>query len=103
MSSASRTYANELFVDPVRRDEEPEAADERRAREDRGEDGPLGARSGDGRRARRATEDDDARLFGTHDTRSDGDGRRGFRPTSRPRKGATRPEPIVTCPLRAES
>jgi hypothetical protein len=64
------TFSNDLFVDPVRRDEEPEAADEAVARvATRGEDPLLG---GDDLRntddeAARTTDNDDAALYGTRD------------------------------------
>ncbi len=67
------TYANDIFVDPVRRDEEPEAADEAAARAAaRGEDPLLGgsdlADTDD--EAQLASDDDDASLFGTRDIES---------------------------------
>jgi hypothetical protein len=64
------SFANDLFVDPVRRDEEPEAADDQVARDrDRGEDHLLGGRDVDTTEseAERVADDDDAALFGTHD------------------------------------
>jgi hypothetical protein len=67
------TYTNDIFVDPVRRDEEPEAADDAVARaSERGEDALLGGTdlSATDDEARRATDDDDASLFGTRDRES---------------------------------
>jgi hypothetical protein len=64
------SFSNELFVDPVRRDEEPEAADDQVARAlDRGEDDLLGGTDVDSTdpEAERVADDDDAALFGTHD------------------------------------
>jgi hypothetical protein len=64
------TYANDLFVDPVRRDEEPEAADEAVGRASfRGEDPLLGGSdlSQTDDEAVRTTDNDDAALFGTRD------------------------------------
>ncbi|MDB4911112.1 MAG: transport-associated protein [Gemmatimonadetes bacterium] len=64
------SFSNDLFVDPVRRDEEPEAADEQVARDlNRGEDHLLGGKDVDvtDPEAERVTDDDDAALFGTHD------------------------------------
>ena len=63
-------FSNDLFVDPVRRDEEPEAADDQVARDrERGEDHLLGGTDVDTTEAEaeRITDDDDAALFGTHD------------------------------------
>ena len=67
------SYANDIFVDPVRRDEEPEAADDATARAaSRGEDALLGGTdlSDTDDEAQRATDDDDASLFGTRDITS---------------------------------
>jgi hypothetical protein len=67
------SYSNDIFVDPVRRDEEPEAADDAVARAaSRGEDGLLGGTdlSATDDEAQRATDDDDASLFGTRDIES---------------------------------
>jgi hypothetical protein len=64
------SYSNDIFVDPVRRDEEPEAADDQVARDrDRGEDHLLGGTDVDTTEseAERVADDDDAALFGTHD------------------------------------
>jgi BON domain len=64
------SYANDIFVDPVRRDLEPEAADDEVGGErGRGEDSLLGV---DGRNTGTADseavdDNDDAALFGTHD------------------------------------
>lgn len=66
-------FANDLIVDPVRRDEEPEAADEAVARAAaRGEDPLLGGSdlSDTDDEAQRATDNDDASLFGTRDIES---------------------------------
>jgi hypothetical protein len=67
------TYTNDIFVDPVRRDEEPEAADEAVARAaDREDDSLLGGSdlSATDDEAQRATDNDDASLFGTRDIES---------------------------------
>jgi hypothetical protein len=64
------TFTNDLFVDPIRRDEEPEAADEAVARAgSRGEDPLLGGSdlSATDDEAIRAVDNDDASLFGTRD------------------------------------
>ena len=64
------TYTNELFVDPVHRDEEPEAADDAVARARyRGEDPLLGGSdlSATDDEAIRTSDNDDAALFGTRD------------------------------------
>ena len=64
------TFSNDIFVDPVRRDEEPEAADEAVARAAaRREDSLLGGRdlSATDDEAQRATDNDDASLFGSRD------------------------------------
>jgi hypothetical protein len=64
------TYTNDIFVDPVRRDEEPEAADEAVARAGfRGEDPLLGGSdlSQTDDEAIRTNDNDDAALFGTRD------------------------------------
>ena len=62
------SFSNDLFVDPVRRDEEPEAADDAVARAaTRGEDPLLGGDdlSSTDDEARRAKDNDDDSLFGT--------------------------------------
>jgi hypothetical protein len=64
------SYSNDIFVDPVRRDEEPEAADEQVGRErGLGEESLLGI--GDKNTGTPESEsvhdDDDEALFGTHD------------------------------------
>jgi len=64
------TYSNDLFVDPIHRDEESEAADDAVARAaSRGEDPLLGgsdlASTDD--EAERTKDNDDAALFGTRD------------------------------------
>jgi hypothetical protein len=67
------TFSNDIFVDPIRRDEEPEAADEQVARvTNRGEEPLLGGSDVDGTDtgAERAHDDDDPALFGTHDYRT---------------------------------
>lgn len=64
------SFSNDLFVDPVRRDEEPEASDESDARAaSRGEDSLLGGSdlSATDDEAQRATDNDDAALFGSRD------------------------------------
>jgi len=66
-------FANDLIVDPIRRDEEPEAADEAVARAAaRGEDPLLGGSDlpDTDDEALRATDNDDASLFGTRDIES---------------------------------
>ena len=66
-------FANDLIVDPVRRDEELEAADEDVARAAaRGEDPLLGGSdlSATDDETQRATDNDDASLFGTRDIES---------------------------------
>jgi hypothetical protein len=65
-----KAYANDLLVDPVLRDEEPEAADEQVAlAEARGEDPLLGDAQPDTSdpEVERVRDDDNAALFGTHD------------------------------------
>jgi hypothetical protein len=62
------TYSNDLFIDPVARDDEPEAADEAVARaEDRGEDPLLGGQdlASDDDEELRITDNDDEALYGT--------------------------------------
>jgi hypothetical protein len=63
-------YANDIFIDPIRRDLEPEAADEQVERvRDREEETLLGG-SDDGTtdpEAARADDNADSSLFGTHD------------------------------------
>ncbi|MEP7066744.1 MAG: BON domain-containing protein [Gemmatimonadota bacterium] len=63
------SYANDIFIDPVRRDEEAEAADDEVAHvRNLGEDSLLGASENTGTPDSGAVEDnDDAALFGTHD------------------------------------
>ena len=64
------SFSNDLFVDSVRRDEEPEAADEAVARAAaRGEDPLLGGSdlSATDDEAQRVTDNDDAALFGSRD------------------------------------
>jgi BON domain-containing protein len=63
-------YANDIFVDPIRRDLEPEAADEQVGRVlGREEETLLGGSDVNTTdpEAERATDNDDASLFGTHD------------------------------------
>ena len=66
-------FSNNLVVDPIRIDEEPEAADEQVARaEDRGE-GPIlgGSDTNDtDPEDERVRDNDEQSLFGTHDVRS---------------------------------
>jgi hypothetical protein len=58
---------NELMVDQIRRDEEPEAIDDHLANQD-GDEEPLGRpRDDQSDSADHLSEDLDARLFGTHD------------------------------------
>jgi hypothetical protein len=67
------SFSNDLLVDPVRRDEEPEAADEAVARATaRGEDPLLGGSdlSATDDEAQRVTDNDDAALFGSRDIES---------------------------------
>jgi hypothetical protein len=66
-----KRYRNELVVDEIRRDEEPEAVDDHLAesRERQGE--PIGKRPENvDDEAEHLEEDLDARLFGTHDVQS---------------------------------
>ena len=65
-------FRNELVIDPIRRDEEPEAIDDHLGRNaDRG-GAPLGRAPDDqmGPEAEHLMEDLDARLYGTHDVQS---------------------------------
>jgi hypothetical protein len=65
-------FRNELVIDPIRRDEEPEAIDEHLGRSaDRG-DAAIGRAPDDqmGSEAEHLMEDLDARLYGTHDLQS---------------------------------
>ena len=67
------TYSNDIFVDSVRRDEEPEAADDAVARAASSADESLlgGSDLSDtDEEAQRATDNDDASLFGTRDIES---------------------------------
>ena len=67
------TYSNDIFVDPIRRDEEPEAADEAVARAaDREDESLLGGSdlSATDDEAQRATDNENASLFGTRDIES---------------------------------
>ena len=64
------SYANEIFVDPVRRDEEPEAADEQVGRVlGRGDETLLGGRDVNTTddEAERVGDNDEEALHGTHD------------------------------------
>ncbi|MBK5187875.1 MAG: BON domain-containing protein [Gemmatimonadaceae bacterium] len=64
------SFSNDLFVDPVRRDEAPEAADEQVAAADsRGEGSLLGGVDTETTdpEAARIDDNDDASLFGTRD------------------------------------
>ncbi len=66
-----KRYRNELVVDEIRRDEEPEAVDDHLAdsRERKGE--PIGRRPENiDDEAEHLEEDLDARMFGTHDVQS---------------------------------
>jgi hypothetical protein len=66
-------FTNALVVDPIRIDEEPEAADEQVARaEDRGEGPILGGTDTNTTdpEDERMVDNDDQALFGTHDVRS---------------------------------
>jgi BON domain-containing protein len=63
-------YANDIFIDPIRRDLEPEAADEQVGRvRGREEETLLGGSDVDTTdpEAARADDNDDSSLFGTHD------------------------------------
>ena len=63
-------YANDIFIDPIRRDLEPEAADEQVGRvRGREEETLLGGSDVDTTdpEAARADDNDDSLLFGTHD------------------------------------
>ncbi len=67
------TYSNDIFVDPIRRDEEPEAADDAVARAASSSDESLlgGSDLSDtDDEAQRASDNDDASLFGTRDIES---------------------------------
>lgn len=64
------TYSNDLFVDPIRRDREPEAADDAATRAaDDADRSLLGGSdlSATDDEAKRITDNDDAALFGTRD------------------------------------
>ncbi len=64
------SYANDIFVDPVRRDEEPEAADDQVGRVlGREDETLLGGSDVDTTEAEaeRVSDNDDAALYGTHD------------------------------------
>lgn len=67
------SYSNELFVDPIRRDQEPEAADDAVARAaERSDSSLLGGSdlSATDEEAQLATDNDDASLYGTRDMES---------------------------------
>ncbi len=67
------SYANELFVDPIRRDEAPEAADDAVARAaERSDSSLLGGSdlSATDEEAQLATDNDDASLYGTRNMES---------------------------------
>jgi hypothetical protein len=67
------TYSNDIFIDPIRRDEEPEAADDAVARAAASSDESLlgGSDLSDtDDEAQRASDNDDASLFGTRDIES---------------------------------
>ncbi|MGH7622348.1 MAG: BON domain-containing protein [Gemmatimonadaceae bacterium] len=68
-----KAFSNNLVIDPVRADQEPEAADEQVARaNDRGEDPFLGGTDTNATDPEedRVRDNDDESLFGTHDVRS---------------------------------
>jgi hypothetical protein len=66
-----KRYRNDLVVDEIRRDEEPEAVDEHLAESRDREGEPLGKRPENvDDEAEHLDEDLDARLFGTHDVQS---------------------------------
>jgi hypothetical protein len=66
-----KRYRNDLVVDEIRRDEEPEAVDEHLANESEGSGEPLGRRPENvDDEAGHLEEDLDARMFGTHDMQS---------------------------------
>jgi hypothetical protein len=66
-----KRYRNDLVVDEIRRDEEPEAVDEHLAESREREGEPLGKRPENvDDEAEHLDEDLDARLFGTHDVQS---------------------------------
>lgn len=66
-----KRYRNDLVVDEIRRDEEPEAVDEHLAQESEGSGEPLGRRPEHvDDEAEHLEEDLSARMFGTHDIQS---------------------------------
>lgn len=66
-----KRYRNDLVVDEIRRDEEPEAVDDHLAESSEREGEPLGKRPENaGDEAEHLDEDLDARLFGTRDVQS---------------------------------
>jgi BON domain len=66
-----KRYRNDLVVDEIRRDEEPEAVDEHLAKEGEGSGEPLGRRLENvDDEAEHLEEDLGARMFGTHDVQS---------------------------------
>jgi hypothetical protein len=66
-----KRYRNDLVVDEIRRDEEPEAVDDHLAESREREGEPLGKRLENvDDEAAHLDEDLDARLFGTHDVQS---------------------------------
>jgi hypothetical protein len=66
-----KRYRNELVVDEIRRDEEPEAVDDHLAESAERQGEPIGKRSENvDDEAEHLDEDLDARLFGTHDLQS---------------------------------
>ena len=66
-----KRYRNDLVVDEIRRDEEPEAVDEHLAESSERDGEPLGKRPENvDDEAEHLDEDLDARLFGTHDVQS---------------------------------
>jgi hypothetical protein len=67
------SYSNDIFIDPVRRDEEPEAADDQAGNAaGRGEDSLLGGTdlNTPNPEVELANDDEDPALFGTHDYES---------------------------------
>ncbi len=66
-----KRYRNELVVDEIRRDEEPEAVDDHLASSQEGTGEPIGRRPENvDDEAEHLEEDLDARMFGTHDVQS---------------------------------
>lgn len=67
-----RAYQNDLVVDPIRRDEEPEAVDDHLAEGTSGSGAPLGTGPDDdhGPEAEHLAEDLNARLYGSPDSQT---------------------------------